>query len=65
MDVWTWLLQNPVLIVLMAIALGFPIIMAIWRAIKKKMGVKTYKDGNQNANHVRDAVEKYDKKKKK
>ena len=63
MDVWTWLLQNPWLIVLMCIALGFPIITAIWKAIKKKMGVKTYKDrDNKSATHVRDAVQKYDKK---
>ena len=66
MDVWTWLLQNPILIVLMAIALGFPIIMAIWKAIKKRMGVQTYKDrDNKSANHVRDVVQKYDKKNKK
>lgn len=63
MDVWTWLLQNPVIIVILAIALAFPIIMAIWRAFKKKMGVKTYKDrDNKSAAHVRDVVQKYDKK---
>ncbi len=66
MDVWTWLLQNPWLIVILCIALGFPIITAIWRAIKKRMGVRTYKDRNdRSANHVRDVVDKYNKKNKK
>ena len=66
MDVWTWLLENPWLIVILCVALGFPIITAIWKAIKKKAGVQTYKDrGNKNAMHVRDMVEKYDKKKEK
>ena len=63
MDVWTWLLQNPWIIVLLGLALIFPISTATWKAIKKKAGVQTYKDReNKNANHVRDVVERYDKK---
>lgn len=63
MDVWTWLLENPWLIVLLALALAFPIITAIWKTVKKKMGVQTYKDReNKGATHVRNVVNKYDKK---
>ena len=63
MNVWEWLVANPIIIVILAIALAFPIVTAIWRAVKKRMGVQTYKDrNNKSANHVRDVVQKYEKK---
>ncbi len=53
--------SNPIVIVVICVAFGFPILMAILRMIRKKLMEKeAAKQNSKSAQHVRDAVRKYD-----
>lgn len=53
--------SNPVVIVVICVAFGFPILGAILKFVRKKFFKKETK-GSRNAQHVRDAVKKYNEK---
>lgn len=53
--------SNPIVIVVICVAFGFPILVGILKAIQKKVTKKKGKN-NANAQHVRDAVKKYEEK---
>ena len=52
--------SNPIVIVIICVAFGFPILAGIVKLIQKKFFPKNTRQARANAQHVRDAVKKYD-----
>ena len=57
--------SNPIVIVIICVAFGFPILAGIVKLIQKKFFPKNTRQSRANAQHVLDAVKKYDEKHKK
>ena len=57
--------SNTIVIVIICVAFGFPILAGIVKLIQKKFFPKNTRQARANAQHVRDAVKKYDEKHKK
>ena len=57
--------SNPIVIVVICVAFGVPILGWIVKKIQKKFFPKNNRQSRANAQHVRDAVKKYDEKNKK
>lgn len=62
-NVWA-VFSNPIVIVAICVAFGLPILAGFLKFIRGKFFQKKTK-GNMNAQHVRDAVKKYDEKNRK